>query len=358
MDNQRNNAVSFALGSIALSVLLFTGCASNKANNAPASATARGAVSSAWNSAWGGADKSYDTTLAEMQKDIAPQFQILNYKDTSTGMDMDYALYLPENYNTDTQYPLVIFQGDGSTEGKGPLSPLMQGWGAMVWASPENQAKNPCIVLAPAYPANGEDAYIAKNGGIPIAEADNYNNGLGGEVSPSTDVAFRLMQYIASTYSVDSSKIYITGQSAGCMRALYLVAQHPDFFTAEIFVSGQWPIDQLAAIANEKFFYIASEADPRAPSGMKEVQTMLDADGIKWGVTTFPANISQDEQDADITKELAEGNNINFVYFTKATVYPSNLANGKAPDFFEHMYAFDHAYMLNAVRDWLFAQSK
>ncbi|MDE5652827.1 MAG: hypothetical protein K2I48_05065 [Muribaculaceae bacterium] len=49
---------------------------------------------------------------------------------------------------------------------------------------------------------------------------------------------------------------------------------------------------------------------------------------------------------------LDKGAPINLINFESGTVLP---ADGKGS---EHMYSFDYAYKIQAVRDWLFRQSK
>ena len=88
---------------------------------------------------------------------------------------------------------------------------------------------------------------------------------------------------------------------------------------------------------------------------MTEVGDMLKKDGINFGSTEFAANLPNAEQEQRIQSLLKQGNRINFVQFTPKTVAPISYMTGGAP---EHMYAFDHAYQLTGVRDWLFAQRK
>ena len=52
---------------------------------------------------------------------------------------------------------------------------------------------------------------------------------------------------------------------------------------------------------------------------------------------------------------LAEGNNANFVTFELGTTLAEGQTGGNAG---EHMTSFDYAYKIEAVRDWLFKQSK
>ena len=94
-------------------------------------------------------DKSGDTTLQAMIKEIVPKFK--QYKFTVTGTDevIEHNLYTPENIESGKKCPLVMFVADASTVDKEVTVPLTQRYGALVWATPESPAKNPCYVLVP-----------------------------------------------------------------------------------------------------------------------------------------------------------------------------------------------------------------
>ena len=155
-----------------------------------------------WDKSYGGADKSYDTTLLQMRKLIAPRFQTLKFDDKVTGKTMTYNLFVPKDYNRNKSYPLVLFIADGSTTGKGPAAPLKQGYGGIIWATDESQAKNPCFVLVPAYvgPQNTVN--------------DNW------EVSYEVDMTLRLLNSVVDQHSIDKKRLYTTGQSMGGMMVL------------------------------------------------------------------------------------------------------------------------------------------
>ena len=82
---------------------------------------------------------------------IADDFKQFVYKDPKTGVALRYNIYIPKNYNTNTKYPLVLFMHDASGANQVDNYTLLQGNGATVWASPKEQAKHPCIVVAPQY---------------------------------------------------------------------------------------------------------------------------------------------------------------------------------------------------------------
>jgi predicted peptidase len=62
-----------------------------------------------------------------------------------------YRLFKPQAYDATKKYPLVLyFHGSGGV-GRDNRKQISRGslYGARVWALPENQAQNPCFILAP-----------------------------------------------------------------------------------------------------------------------------------------------------------------------------------------------------------------
>ncbi|MZI94229.1 pyrroline-5-carboxylate reductase [Vibrio sp. CAIM 722] len=293
-------------------------------------------VSSNWDSSYGGVNKSYDTNLLKMREEIAPRFQTLTFADSKTGKSMTYNLYVPKNYDPDKSYPLVLFMADASTTGKGAKSPLMQGYGGIIWASSESQAKHPSFVLVPAF------------SGPENVTNDNW------QVSDELGIALRLLKHVVSEYSIDQNRLYTTGQSMGGMISFYLNANYPDLFAASLFVGSQWDVNVLAPLAKNKFFYIVSAGDPKASKGMKQLSEMFHHSGVPFASTSFSAKLVHSEQEKQIQDLIAQGQDINFVQFDKGTVTPDGTTHGGA----EHMYSFDYAYQLESVRDWLFKQTK
>ncbi|OOS05479.1 Putative esterase [Moraxella cuniculi DSM 21768] len=287
----------------------------------------------AWDTQYGGADKSYDSELLKMREIIAPQFQVFEFVDKS-GVKITYNLYTPKNLDPNKKYPLVMFIADASTAGKGAKAPLMQGWGGIIWASEESQAKNPAFVLVPAYDTK--------------ATSDDWQTSNQVKVTPN------LVREIAKKYPIDSKRLYTTGQSMGGMISFYLNSIEPDLFAASMFVGSQWDINVLEPLTRAKFIYTVSAADPKASVGMKEVIELMNKNGVQIAETEFSAKLPQAEQNQAVAKMLAENKSANFIRFTPNTVVPQGNTHKGG----EHMYSFDYAYKLSPAREWLFKQSR
>lgn len=286
--------------------------------------------------AGGGTDKSGDAELQTMIAEIAPKFQLLTYEDAETGTSLQYQLFIPENYDDSVSYPLIQFIPDSSVVGRGTDAVLTQGWGGLIWATEAEQTKHPAFVLVPVFTETIVD--------------DNFNH------SMQIDVAVRLIQSLTEAYSIDTDRLYTTGQSMGGMTSFYMNIAYPDLFAASVFVGSQWDNSLLNILEDKDFFYIVSAGDPKASVGQAGLIAVFDADQAAYSHAEWSAQDDAETQNAAVAQMLSEGNNANFITFTLGTTLTDGSTGSGGAG--EHMTSFDYAYKIEAVRDWLFEQSK
>ena len=276
-----------------------------------------------------------EPAVSDMYAEVADKFQLLEYTDPATGLTIPYHLFTPEQAETEP-CPMIMFIGDATCTGSNTDYSLSQGYGGIIWATESEQAKHPCYVMVPVFPE--------------VIIEDNVNPPY---VSEYMDAAGRMVEAVAAENNVDTDRIYTTGQSMGCMTSLYLAAHHPDLFAAELFVSGQWQIDELQGLETQTFFYVAAGGDPKASAGQADVMADLDSKGLSYSVSyDWDANLDDAGLEEALRAEIAEGNAMNFGQFAAGTVTEAN------PRGMEHMSSFDCAYKIDVLRNWLFAQSK
>lgn len=280
-------------------------------------------------------DKSNDKTLQAMIAETLPKFQQMTYKEKNFQLPCN--VFLPDGYPDEKSYPLLVFIADGSVIGKGVDAPLRQGYGGIIWATDEEQAKRKCIVVVPQYP----ELILDDHAGYTITDYVNHTG--------------NLIRALIAGFKADPDRVYVTGQSMGCMTFLLLAAKNPDLFAAEIFVSGQWDIRELMNLKYQKFFYITAEGDQKASNGQKALMKMFKDNHFPFSsATAWDAKMSE----ADFTKAMNTilmGNpSASFIQFRLGTVLDEGLPVGTP----EHMFSFDYAYKIDALRDWLFRQNR
>ena len=277
-------------------------------------------------------------TLEEMAAQVGDKFTQHVFEDASTGMSLDYNLFLPDGHGSGEKYPLVLFMSDASLVGKDVNAPVLKCRGAMVWALDAWQAEHPCIIAVPQFYNN----------------PDASNEGARGNVNAET--VRDLILTLSEEYDVDTGRIYGMGQSMGCMTTMYLDARYDDLYTACLFVDGQWEINEINALKDRKFIYFAAQGETRASEGMAEVKELLSTSGTPYSEVVWNAQDDQADLNAAALEMLAEDNDIYFVSWLIGSVAgtPGEDAGMAA----EHGYSFDFAYRQTALREWLFAQKR
>lgn len=300
-------------------------------------------------------DKSSDQVLQALISETVSKFQLKTYSDDKTGLSIQYNIFFPESCSEGRKYPAVFFIADASAAGRPPEYSLTQGCGGIIWASRGEQSRHEAIVIVPVYP------------GVILDDHDGFI------LTEYVDLTARFLEHAIKNYSIDSSRVYVTGQSMGCMTFLNIAAKYPGLVTASLFVSGQWDISQLEGLASQKFIYAASAGDSKASAGQYEVIDMFKDKGVPFvwysGVDAKNPNISLTsghEVDSTPTSgtsgheantpalSLTTAQQAAFITFMKGSTLQTKEQTGAQ----EHMTSFDYAYKIQALRDWLFSQIK
>ena len=253
---------------------------------------------------------------------IAEDFKQLTFKDEKTGVTLRYNLFIPKGYDASKRYPLVLFMHDASGANQVDNYTLLQGNGATVWASPRDQAKHPCFVLAPQYDE--------------IVVDDSFR------VSSSAETTIDLLDAIKSQYSIDDDRVYTTGQSMGCMLSYLLMSTHPDEFAAGMLVAGQWDPKVIAPMAKKPLWLVSCTGDAKSSAGAATALKLWGSLGAKTDSASWPLD----------TTEVARAQEIEVLRRQPVTIRYSHLRGGW------HNGTWRVAYTFAGIRDWLFEQRK
>ena len=270
-------------------------------------------------------DKSGDKFLQDLINNYADKFTIQKFTDESSSLALEYNIYFPEDYSPDKKFPVVFFIADGSSVKKGAQFSLQQGCGGLVWC------KHSCVVIVPFY----NDVLLDDHGDF--------------VVSDYVELTAKFISSAVKKYNLDSSRVYATGQSMGCMTFLLLASKYQDLFAACLFVSGQWDISKLEGLRTQKFIYAASMGDDKASTGQAEVIKFFRDSGVNF---TYYCNVDAKKFSAELDSNQAH----NFITFKAGTTLPDEIESGAK--YSEHMSSFDYVYKIEAVIKWLLAQSK
>lgn len=253
---------------------------------------------------------------------VADSFRQEEYISPYTGQVLPYNIYLPEDYDASQKYPLVLFIHDAGVASAQVKQPLYQGNGATSWAEPEAQARHKCIVVAPEYPV--------------ITVDDNWN------YSHHLDATIALLKDLQTRYSIDSNRIYTTGQSMGCMSSIVMMLKEPDMFAGALLVAGKWNPSLMGPLDKQNIWIISCEGDSSSNTLQGQAVEMWRNQGstvteATWDMTQTPEQLSE-----EANKMRTEGNHLLFTHLTGGS----------------HRATWCVAYGIEGVQDWLFEQHK
>ncbi len=176
------------------------------------------------------------------------------------GELLRYRLTIPEPYDPQQTYPLVIWLHDilgvgndnrRQTEGTNAA-------GARLWSSPENQAHHPTFVLAPQCPFGSL-----------------WVNLLTRTPSRKLRVAVELTDDLQRQYSIDPDRVYLVGQSMGGFAVWALLAAYPHRFAAAVPVSGGGKTSSAHRFSKVPLWVFHGRLDPVVP--VHESRRMIEA---------------------------------------------------------------------------------
>lgn len=268
---------------------------------------------------------------------VADDFTQNEFQDPESGTVVRYNLFVPKNYDPARSYPLVMFIHDAGATNANVRNTLLQGNGATVWAAPAFQARHEAFVLAPQY----DHAIVNDKSEDPA------------DLEPTLN----LIRSLARQYSIDTKRLYATGQSGGAMMSIAMNIKHPDFFAATYIVAGQWASEKTAPMAKNNLFILVSENDPKAFPGENAIVEVLARNGaVVKESHGWDASAPVEQLDARVRELLAQGGNVHYATFKGGTL-PLEKAAPDSPGS-AHIGTWGVAYDIGAIREWLFEQKK
>ncbi|BBM43932.1 alpha/beta hydrolase-fold protein [Leptotrichia trevisanii] len=267
---------------------------------------------------------------------VVENFKQFEYKDPKTGTVVKYNLYTPKNYDRNKKYPLVLFMHDMGVLSEDTKATLLQGNGAVSFATPEEQAKHEAFVLAPQY----------------SRQVVNDN----GDITSDLDATVNLIKdHLLSRYSIDEKKLYATGQSMGGMMAIVMNFKYPDLFAASYLVACQWNEKEVAPMAKNNLWIMVSTGDAKAYPGMNTITSELIKRGAVVARDSWRADYTNEQFLEGARKVIAQKSNIKYTTLEKGTnPYLTKDANPGS----EHAGTWKVAYSISGIKDWMFSQTK
>jgi predicted peptidase len=163
---------------------------------------------------------------------------------------MPYRLFVPPDYDHKRKYPLILWLHGSGSVGNDNLKQISGASlrGTHVWTAAANQAKHPAFVLAPQCPPGR-----------------SWTNNVTHRPSSELLLVLEILETLRNEFNIDSSRIYIAGQSMGGYGAWSLITARPDLFAAAIPLCGGGDPNRASAIAKIPVWAFHGEADTNVP---------------------------------------------------------------------------------------------
>ena len=202
---------------------------------------------------------------------IAQTFAYKSHENTSiANYTMPYRLFIPDGYDPDKTYPLVLFLHGAGERGTNNNIQIEGSRGAKLWAEDENQASHPCFVIAPQCPADKQWVNT------------NWSNGSYSidKVPMSTELKMvkDIIETLMVNYKIDANQLYITGLSMGGYGTWDFTERYPDMFRAAIPICGAGDPTKADLIKDVNIWCFHSSDDGTVPvSGTRNMVNALNA---------------------------------------------------------------------------------
>ena len=197
---------------------------------------------------------------------------------SETG-SLPYRLVKPLNYNPDKKYPLVIAMHGAGGRGTDNTSRAIDAFKFLT--TPETREQYPAFVITPQCPSKDQWARTPWGKG-------NYSIGKV-KVSQPIEMVIEIIESLKKEFSVDSGRVYVTGQSMGGYGCWDIMMRRPDLFAAAIPVCGAGDLSQAKNLIDLPIWCFHGDKDTIVPfaASRQMDKKMKELGNENWKYTEF-----------------------------------------------------------------------
>ena len=170
---------------------------------------------------------------------------------------LPYRILIPENYNSQSPFPLLLFLHGAGERGSDNKSQLVHG--SFLFKSEDFRNNYPAIVVFPQCPDKSSWANVKRNYDMLNGKKFDFFK----EISENKQLIMveKLLDFIEKKYSIDPTRRYVGGLSMGGMGTFELVARNPDYFAAAFPICGGGNPDWSDLLKTTPFWIFHGEDD-------------------------------------------------------------------------------------------------
>ena len=157
-------------------------------------------------------------TLEQRERILLP-----NVFKNAQGETQLYRLFIPQNYDRNRKYPLVLYLHGGGGSGNDNQKQIDGGNGYLIdlFTSSETQSRYASFVVAPQSPV--QEGWINTD-----------------RITPTRQLRLvhELIDELRRKYNIDGSRVYVAGQSMGGFGTFAIISEYPSMFAAGVPLCG------------------------------------------------------------------------------------------------------------------------
>lgn len=157
-------------------------------------------------------------------------FEAQTYTD-STGLELQYRILKPVDYDSSKSYPLVLFLHGAGERGDDNFSQLK--WGVSHLAEPKMREKYPAFVVAPQVPEGEYWSTLTS-----MRDTSSFTQPMAKEPSTPMKLTIQLLDELQQKFSIDTNRLYVTGISMGGFGTFDIIQRHANKFAAAVPICG------------------------------------------------------------------------------------------------------------------------
>lgn len=189
---------------------------------------------------------------------------------SGSGDAMPYRIFIPANYNPKEKYPLALCLHGAGGRGKDNMSRGTEAFKAL--SSSEVQREYPSILVTPQCPKNA-----------------NWSSRPTNSTVRYIDFVLEVLDELEKEFSIDHSRLYVTGQSMGGYGTWAAITTRPNRFAAAVPVCGGGNPGAVTEIAHLPIWAFHGEKDTVVPTQKSRAMVAaLKEEGSTIKYTEYP----------------------------------------------------------------------
>jgi predicted peptidase len=156
------------------------------------------------------------------------KFEVRSYR-TPAGAVLPYRLFVPDGYDPQRKYPLILVLHGASSRGRDNQQQMSDSDGPRYWASGSVQGLQQAFVVAPQADPQYAPTWVRAWRPPPAQDPKRPE---------PLEMSVDLLEELSKEFSIDRSRLYVVGYSMGGFGSWLVASRHPDLFAAAVPIAG------------------------------------------------------------------------------------------------------------------------